>query len=87
METVYDLGLLGLGLAAALTLVRLLRPGGSIADRIVALDTLLVIAVSAIAFWGLRAETEAFTPVLLVASLLAFVGTITVARFIERRGT
>lgn len=87
METVFTIGLYGLGLAAALTLVRLLRPGGSIADRIVALDTLLVIAVSAIAIWGLITETEAFTPVLLVASLLAFIGTITVARFIERRGT
>jgi multicomponent Na+:H+ antiporter subunit F len=87
VETVFLIGLAGLGLAAALTLVRLLRPHSSLADRIVALDTLLVIAVSAIAVWGLRAGTEVFTPVLLVTSLLAFVGTITVARYIERRGT
>jgi multicomponent Na+:H+ antiporter subunit F len=86
METVFTIGLAGLGIAAALTLVRLVRPGGSLADRIVALDTLLVIAVSAIAIWGLRIDTEVFTPVLLVTSLLAFIGTITVARFIERRG-
>lgn len=87
MTAVLDIGLAGLGLAAALTLVRLLRPRGSIADRVVALDTLLVIVVSAIAIWGLRVGTEAFTPVLLVTSLLAFIGTITVARYIERRGT
>jgi multicomponent Na+:H+ antiporter subunit F len=87
VDTVFVTALVGLGLAAALTLGRLLRPGGSIADRIVALDTLLVIAVSAIAIWGLIAQTEVFTPVLLVTSLLAFIGTITVARYIERRGT
>jgi multicomponent Na+:H+ antiporter subunit F len=87
VATVFLVALAGLGVAAALTLARLLRPGGSIADRIVALDTLLVIAVSAIAIWGLISGTEVFTPVLLVTSLLAFVGTITVARYIERRGT
>jgi multicomponent Na+:H+ antiporter subunit F len=86
MDTVTTIALTGLGFAASLVLLRLLRPSGSLADRIVALDTLLVIAVSAIALWGVRTGTEAFTPVLLVTSLLAFVGTITVARYIERRG-
>ena len=37
METVFTIGLAGLGIAAALTLVRLVRPSGSLADRIVAL--------------------------------------------------
>jgi multicomponent Na+:H+ antiporter subunit F len=86
VATVFVIGLAGLGVAAALVLVRLLRVDSSLADRIVALDTLLVIAVSAIAIWGLWTGTEVFVPVLLVTSLLAFVGTITVARYIERRG-
>lgn len=85
MITVTTVALAGLALAAALCVLRLVRPG-SLADRIVALDTLLVVTVSAIAVWGVRAGTDAFVPVLLVASLLAFVGTVTVARFIERRG-
>lgn len=83
--TVTTVALAGLGLAAALCVVRLIRPG-SLADRVVALDTLLVVTVSAIVVWGVRIGTDAFVPVLLVASLLAFVGTVTVARFIERRG-
>lgn len=86
METVLIIALVGLGVAAVLTLVRLLRTSGSVADRVVALDTLLVIAVSAIAIWGLVAGTDAFIPVLLVTSLLAFIGTITVARYVERGG-
>lgn len=85
MRTVTTIALTGLGLAAALCVLRLIRPG-SLADRVVALDTLLVVTVSAIVVWGVRIGTGAFVPVLLVASLLAFIGTVTVARFIERRG-
>jgi multicomponent Na+:H+ antiporter subunit F len=85
METVTTISLAGLALAGVLCLVRLFRPG-SIADRIVALDTFLVISVMAIAVLAIRTGTEAFTPVLLVTALLAFVGTVTVAKFIERRG-
>jgi multicomponent Na+:H+ antiporter subunit F len=85
MEVITTVSLGGLAVAAGLCLARLLRPS-SIADRIVALDTLLVVSVMAIAVLAVRTGTEAYTPVLLVTSLLAFVGTVTVARFIERRG-
>lgn len=85
MELVTAICLGGLSLAGLLCLARLLRPS-SLADRIVALDTTLVIAVIGIALLAVRTETEAFTPVLLITALLAFVGTITVALFIERRG-
>lgn len=85
MTAVTTIALAGLAVATALCLLRLVRPG-TLADRIVALDTLLVVTVCAIVVWGLRTGTAAFVPVLLVASLLAFVGTVTVARYIERRG-
>lgn len=85
MNLVLALALVGLAVAAVLCAVRLARPG-SLADRVVALDTLLVVIVSAVAVWSARTGSGAFAPVLIVASLLAFVGTVTVARFIERRG-
>jgi multicomponent Na+:H+ antiporter subunit F len=59
---------------------------GSIADRIVALDSLLVVTVSAIAVQFADTGDGSFLDVLVVAALLGFTGTITVARFIERRG-
>lgn len=71
--------------AAALCLVRLVRPG-SLADRIVALDALLVVIVSGIAVQAARTGSGTYLDVLVVAALLGFVGTVTVARFIERRG-
>lgn len=85
MEVVTSVCLGGLLVAATLCLVRLVRPG-SLADRIVALDSLLVVVVSGIAVLAARTGSGAFIDVLVVTSLLGFVGTVTVARYMERRG-
>jgi multicomponent Na+:H+ antiporter subunit F len=85
MIVVTNLAFAALALAAASCLARLLR-GPSLADRIVALDLLLVITVSGIAVSSARAREGVFLDVHVVAALLGFVGTVTVARFIERRG-
>lgn len=84
MTTVYAIAQVGLSVAAALVLVRLLRgPTGS--DRIVALDTLLLVVVAAVAIQIAWLGNPRFSGILIVVSLLAFVGTVTVSRFIERR--
>lgn len=85
MNTVGIIALVALAVAAALILVRLVR-GPSIADRIVALDAILVVIVSGIAVQAARTRDGIYLDALVVAALLGFVGTITVARFIERRG-
>jgi multicomponent Na+:H+ antiporter subunit F len=74
-----------LAVSGVLCLVRLLR-GGSLPDRIVALDTLLVLVVCSIAVGAVRTGSGVFLDVMVVASLLGFTGTALVARFIERRG-
>lgn len=74
-----------LSVAALLTLVRLVR-GPSVPDRIVALDALLLIVVSGIAVGAAATGDGDFLAVLLAVALLGFVGTVTVARFVERRG-
>lgn len=85
MNTVTDICIALLVVAGALVLVRLVR-ADSIADRVVALDTLLVVIISGIAVDAAAEGTGAFLDVLVVGSLIAFAGTVTVARFIERRG-
>lgn len=85
MTLVTTISLVLLGLAGVLCIGQMLRRR-SVADRIVALDTLLIVAVMAVAVAGVREGTGAFATVALVVSLVAFVGTVTVARFIERRG-
>lgn len=74
-----------LTVAAGLCLLRLIR-GPSLPDRIVALDTLLVVVVCGIAVQAAGTGSGVFLDVLVVVALLGFLGTALVARFIERRG-
>lgn len=76
----------GLSLAAVLCLVRLVA-GPSVPDRIVALDALLYVVVSGIAVGAAATQDGSFLAVLVAVALLGFVGTVTVARFVERRGS
>jgi len=60
--------------------------GPSLADRIVALDGLVVTIVAAIVLDSIRRDTDWFLDVALVVAFVGFVGTTAGARFIERRG-
>jgi multicomponent Na+:H+ antiporter subunit F len=84
--TVITLCFVGLSLAAVLCLVRLVA-GPSVPDRIVALDALLYVVVSGIAVAAAATRDGSFLAVLVAVALLGFVGTVTVARFVERRGS
>ena len=60
--------------------------GPSLADRVVALDGLVVTIVAGILVDALRQERTEFLGTALVVSFVGFVGTTAAARFIERRG-
>jgi multisubunit Na+/H+ antiporter MnhF subunit len=60
--------------------------GPSLTDRVVGLDGLLVVGVSAIVVRAIDTGEGAFLPVALVVTLVGFVSTSVVARFIEGRG-
>jgi multicomponent Na+:H+ antiporter subunit F len=75
----------GLGTAALLVLARLLL-GPTVPDRIVALDTLLQLVIAGIAVAAAVTRRGDFLVVLVAASLLGFLGTVVVGRFVERRG-
>jgi len=70
-----------LGTGALLTLVRLAR-GPSLLDRVVATDVLLVIIAAGLAVHAALQRDPTVVPVLVVVSLLAFVGSVSVARYI-----
>jgi multicomponent Na+:H+ antiporter subunit F len=63
-----------------------LLAGPSLADRVIGVDGMLVVGVSAIALRAMQTGEGAFLPVAVVASLVSFVGTAVVARFIEGQG-
>lgn len=60
--------------------------GPSLADRILAVDCLLVAGVVGIGVEAARTGGGAYLDILLVVALVAFTGTTAVARFIERKG-
>lgn len=85
LETVTGIALGLLLVAATLCIIRLVR-GGSLADRIVALDALLVVVVLGLAVLAARTGEDTYLDAMVVAALLGFTGTSLVAKFIERRG-
>lgn len=85
MILVTTICLAGLTIAGGLCLVRLVR-GESLADRIVAVEALLLVSVSGIAVDAVRTGSTAFLDALVVTALIGFISQITVARFIEKRG-
>lgn len=66
-----------------LALVRLLR-GPTLADRIVAVDMLTILAVVLIALYAHVAGRSAYLDVGLVYGLLSFLSVLAIARFMDR---
>lgn len=72
-----------LTLALALAGWRLLR-GPSLADRILALDTLYINALALLVTLGLAFGHKHYFEVALLIGLLGFIGTVVVAKFLLR---
>jgi multicomponent Na+:H+ antiporter subunit F len=70
--------------AALIALWRAVK-GPDIVDRIVALDLVLLLLSGAVAAHGARDGDQYFVPVVITVALVAFVGTVLVARFVEWR--
>lgn len=85
MSVLATVSIVFLASAAVLCMVRMLRMG-SLADRMVALDSLLLVLASGLAVQAARTGDGVYLNVMVVVALLGFVGTALVALFIERRG-
>lgn len=73
-------------LAAVLITVRAVRPG-RLGDRAVALDAITAIITSTLVVAAGLDDDGLLLEVALVLGLLGFLASVTVARFIERRGS
>lgn len=60
--------------------------GPSLADRVIAVDGLVVTIVAGVLLHSIRIDDAWFLDVGLVAAFTGFVGTAAGARFVERRG-
>ncbi|WP_187272159.1 K+/H+ antiporter subunit F [Zeimonas arvi] len=70
-------------LAILLSAWRLLR-GPDLPDRILALDTLYINALALLVLAGLQYGTNLYFEVALVMSMLGFIGTVVLSRFLSR---
>ncbi len=85
MRTTAIVALAMLSLNAALCLGRVVRPG-ALADRVIALDLLLLVVVQGVAIHTFWSGGGTYLDVMVIIALVAFVGTMTMARYIEGRG-
>ena len=74
-----------LGVAAALFAVRLVV-GPTLADRVVALNGMLIVGMVLLAELAVETGRGTFLPVLVLLSVVGFLGTAMIARFLEGRG-
>ena len=72
-----------IGAAILLCLLRMIK-GPTAPDRAVALDTLSTITVSLLVLLGYIFKRYIYLDVSLVYAVLAFVGSVTIARFLEK---
>ncbi len=84
-ETVL-LALLGLLAASAvLAFVRLVL-GGSLPDRVVALDLVAAVGVATCGVYAVLRGRTVFLDVAMLLALISFIGTVAFARYLEWRG-
>lgn len=77
------LALLVLMISAVLAFIRLVR-GPQGADRVVALDLISVLIVAFLAAYAVYADDTSFLDVAIAYALVAFLGTVALARFLLR---
>lgn len=71
-------------LALGLNAWRLLK-GPSIADRVLALDTLYINSLALLVLVGLQVGTTLYFEAALLIAMLGFVGTVVLSKFVLRR--
>lgn len=73
-----------LSASVALTFIRLLK-GPGIVDRVVALDLIITIGIALITVYSIRSEQPVFLDIAMIFALIAFLGTIAFAFYLDKR--
>lgn len=74
------------GIAILLAVVRLVR-GPSLPDRVVALDLITILVAGATAIYAVRTDEAVYLDAAIVLTLIAFLGTVAFATYIEKRAS
>jgi multicomponent Na+:H+ antiporter subunit F len=74
-----------LGISLLIVVTFVLRARGLV-DRALGLDTMMAIVLNGLAVVSILTVDSDVVDLALLIAILAFIGTVTVARFVERRG-
>ena len=80
---VLPVALAAFAVALALAAWRLLR-GPSLADRILALDTLYIDSLALLVLLGMERQSQLYFEAALIIALLGFVGTVVLSKYVLR---
>ena len=83
-DTVIELALLALAVALVITFVRIVR-GPSLKDRVVALELTASLVAGVVAVNAIGTDDPALIDVAIVLALVAFISSVSFARYTERR--
>lgn len=67
-----------------LTFIRLFK-GPTVVDRVIALDLIITIGIGIITVYSIRSHEQVFLDVAIMLALIAFLGTIAFAYYIEKQ--
>jgi multicomponent Na+:H+ antiporter subunit F len=84
LEIALNISIIMIGISLILIFIRL-AIGPSIEDRIVALDLLAANTIGFVTVYAIQNKTTTFLDVGIIVALLAFLGTVAFAYYLERR--
>jgi len=84
MTLVQKIAFAAVTIAMFLALLRIVR-GPTLADRVVALDLMATLTMGFITIYAVTTEQTMFLDIAIVLALIAFLGTVAFAYFIEKR--
>ncbi len=85
MDLYANIAFIVLVLSLCLCFYRLLV-GPSLPDRVVAMDTITTVIIAMIAVYCMKVKSAIFYDAILVLSILGFVGTVSMAKFLGKGG-
>ncbi|MDQ0207813.1 Na(+)/H(+) antiporter subunit F1 [Alkalicoccobacillus murimartini] len=83
LEIVGYIALIFLSISIVIGLYRVVK-GPSMPDRVIALDTIGINLISAVAVISITLDTGAFLEVILLLGILSFITTVAFSKFLER---
>ena len=83
LQIAVNAGLIILSLSITIVLYRIIK-GPQHADRIIALDLISILLIAFVSLYSIHTNEETYLDVVIAYALIAFLGTVAFARYLER---